>query len=822
MSDNKKQPENKKKSGIAQLFSRNKSSEDITDLTDTFKTEAKNDAIEEDTSPEQYSIDFDTPEVSDKSTDEITVLKEDIPVGENAFENEQTNTDDNTEKSRSHPDAGSTAVFTIAKENPTGTEHQELNLSELEDSAKSYFNATHTSEIDEKINELCKLADSGFEDRVIASDIPAPAVKKHDKQGKKKNKKARKDVVSNDDIELLSSLDKEPAVNGDANGETEPSDDEMLSAFGMKKYEQEEIEKRYSDIFTEDEPDAEYTDVHQDSIIIKELRGSCIKGFISVILTLIVTVLCGYFETAAGTAKSHPAIFEYGRYGVVFALSMLQLMFFAIIFNLDGVKRAFKGLVPSKMRPEGLTAITIVLCTLHTILSITLAGNNPGLVSYCTVGCLSLLFLSVNSFIKNYTCLTSFCIAASKKPKFSTTELDATSSEAGTFAKYLDPETAIFTVTKNSFIKDFFKKSSMSPKASRSCIKLALIGVAAGIVCGIISGFITSDIYRAVTVGFGVALAALPVNMLIATALPHLIYSLRASKTKTAFIGEAACDAYTEAGILSFDDTEVFPPRSVKVSSIRTYGDNRIDKVIIYMAKIFETLGGPLSFVFANSLQGTQDTVGSAQVIEHCSDGVRIKLDGKEILLGTSNFFRLFGISTPGDNIDESFLQSLGSIMYMSADGELAAKFYIKYTINAGFEDILKELYNAGICVGIKTFDPCINTSLVTGNLKGSNYPISVIKKVYDETSDVNDQGVGSIISLTGIHSFLGGFAALDKLRNLYRSNVIVGTVCALLSIIITSAVTLTGAVPTLSVSFFIVLQLVWCLPTIVFSALNK
>ena len=821
MSNNTNQPESREKSGNAELFS----DKSQTNSADSVTLE-QNCKPENQSTPDEKQVDFQpesTENLSD-STDDIIAKKSEIHVGDsdNASETDNAENENQESKSNSSSDNNSTAVFTFSKELPEGISHEELNLSELEDTAKSYFIENHSDSIEDKVNELCRLADAGFEEDEQVTQIQETLNTVPDTQNKNKKKKKKKDVISNDDMEMLAGIS-----NSDTSTHTSDNDEldeNLLSAFGMSEEKDSDFGNEYDSLFADDEPEVEYTDPLQETLIIKDLRSRAIKGILSVILTLAAVIFCGYFESAAGTSKAHPAIFEPGRYGIVYSLSMLQIMFFGIIFNLDGVKRAFLSLNPYKARPEGLTALTLIACTLHSVLSITLAGTNPSLKSYCTIGCLSLLMLSINSFIKSYTALTSFCIAASKKPKFSTKELDATSAEAGAFAKYLEQDTTIFTVSKNSFISGFFKKIFKAPNATLSSFKIAVFAVISGIVCGVLASiFGKNGIYGAVNVGFCVTLAALPVNMLLATALPHFISSLTATKSKTAFIGEAACDAYTEAGILSFDDTEVFPPNAVKVSSIRTYGENRIDKVIIYMARIFEKLEGPLSRVFANSVQGSNENIGEAQIIEHCKNGIRIKIDGKEILIGTSSFFKLFDIITPADNIDESFLQSLGSIMYMSVDGELAAKFYIKYTLNVDFENILKSLYDSGICVGVKTLDPCINNQLICGNLKGTNYPISIIQKELEESeTDVSDTTSGSIVTLTGIHSFLRGFISLDKLRSVYRSNTIVATGCSIISMAITAILTLSGSVSALGISYFIILQLLWCLPTVMFSFLNK
>ena len=57
---------------------------------------------------------------------------------------------------------------------------------------------------------------------------------------------------------------------------------------------------------------------------------------------------------------------------------------------------------------------------------------------------------------------------------------------------------------------------------------------------------------------------------------------------------------------------------------------------------------------------------------------------------------------------DDDMLETSGeaSIMYMVCDDVVSAKMYVQYTIDPDFEFALRRLYKAGICIGIKTFDP--------------------------------------------------------------------------------------------------------------------
>ena len=781
------------------------------------------------------------------------------------------------EEVNEQPASGDTVVFTFPKE-------KELDATELEGTAKDYYNATHSASIEDKVNELCRLADVGFDEDLSEENEEVKTPSYSEKELKKIKKNRRRGIVSDDDMVMLADAseseenfayeqmpkiteqvvmpepeknteqieedvkiytpddEKEDDVkvfdksdiaendeeqneeqdeeqNEEQDDESDEEEDVLIKALGKGK------SSKFFENMLENQPDAEYTERAQEGVILKGLRARAIKSTFSVILTVIVAAFCIYFETAAGTKSAHPSMFEPGKFGITYALSMLQLMFFGIIFNLEGMKRAFKGLRASRTSVEGFAAASCVVCTLHTLLSCIIASDNPNLVSLCSVGCIMLVFLSVNSFVKAYTSLTAFCVAASKAPKYSLGNLDKASLEARAFEKYLDSDTSVVTVEKSTFVKGFFKKINALPVSCAGGLKLIVPVTVIAVVAGIVKGVLAQDIYSGIVTFTTIALASFPANALVITALPFLSASAKAKKLQTAYIGEAASDSYRTVGVISFDDTEVFPAKSVKVSSVKTYGENRIDKVILYMAKIFDKLEGPLSYVFANSVHGMEEqNFVEAQIIEHFSDGISVKIEDREVLVGTGAFMRLYDIETPLDNIDESFMHSLGSIMYMAIDGTLAAKFYIKYAINRNFEQVLHSFYQAGICVGIKTLDPCITTELVNGSLRGSNYPVSVIKKhsQSDSMTNVNDNTESAIISLSGAHNFLKAFIKLDNLRNVYRSNSIISIFASIIGLVLSAFFCFAGVTSAVSLTFVVAFQLFWCIPTILFSLLSK
>lgn len=763
-------------------------------------------------------------EGEDFFTEAMVVEKESIEVNsEPEGENEKKS------------DKGDTVIFSLSKENNAESEisHEELTAADIEESAKEYYNATHADNIQDKVRRLQELANDGFADDEVPESELFSYEDNEDTQSSKndsKRKKKRRGYVSNDDMALLAEKEEvsntEKALddsNADAASEVEDEESSLFKLIGGEDTNSEEYLKKYEDLYASEDVEIEYTSREQEGSVLAALRKSAMSRFASVFITLIATVICAYFEIAAVTALPSPSLLKAGRFGVTYSMLMLQIMFVCIIFNLDGVKRAFKGLNPYNASFEAFSAVTIVACTLHSVSSVLLAGKDMSLRSYCSIGCLSLFMLSLNSFFKAQTTLRAFCVAASKKPKLSCKTLDRNSDEAEAFEQYLDTDSEIVTVLKSDFVEGFFKKIKRIPNAAGCSFKRICVFASISAVIGIIAGIIKGNAYAGISAFATAILTSLPVNSLLVTAFPFFKMSAKASDTQTAFLGEAVCDVYDDMNVISFDDTEVFPPKGVKVSSIKMYENHRIDKVILYMAKIFEKVRGPLSYVFENSVHDADENMGEAQIIGFYKGGIKAEIDGKTVLVGRDDFMLINELVPIEDNIDEGFKDSLGSIMYMAVDGTLAAKLYIKYSINNEFENILRSFYDAGICVAVKTLDPCVTTELVEAFLEGENYPFAVINKGGDgiPESSVEEKTNSAVISLSGIHSFLKGFIMADKLRNIYRINSAFGLASAVVGILF-GALSITGFAGEVGTAFMLVYQLIWCLPSLLISSFSK
>lgn len=110
------------------------------------------------------------------------------------------------------------------------------------------------------------------------------------------------------------------------------------------------------------------------------------------------------------------------------------------------------------------------------------------------------------------------------------------------------------------------------------------------------------SLFAALTAFMRVAATATPLTAFFMISLPVIAANRVGRKCSSALIGNAVGEEYADASVISFADTEVYPSNLVKITSIKTYGDYRIDMAVSDLARAFAFIGGPLSKVVSNML----------------------------------------------------------------------------------------------------------------------------------------------------------------------------------------------------------------------------
>ena len=534
---------------------------------------------------------------------------------------------------------------------------------------------------------------------------------------------------------------------------------------------------------------------------------------------IILTFLILYMELGTYTTERSPFL-RPGRYGIIYILADLQLLFFIVMLMGKSFINGVKSFVSFKLTADSVMAASVIASSLLCVVSL---FADPTRLDLRLFNLTSAAAASALALVKHLGCIKdkrAFLLIASKKPKFTTSSLSGNTGEAGEFYKYLDESSELFTVKKADFVEGFFARTNRRPAGEDIFNFLVPASFAASVVLFLVRYLIDGSLYGAFSDAIMLFTAATPITSFFMISLPVIAASIIAHKQKAAFIGNAVAEEYADASVLSFADVEAFRPHLTSISTIKTYGDYPVDKVLTRLGMLFNYIGGPLKTVTANMLDKlpTPDTI---RLVDSAADGLYIVMDGCDYYLGKRSYMRHCDFETPDEEDDAAYVRKSDSVMYMAINNTIVAKIYVKYGINEEFDELLRSMHKAGVCVGIKTLDPNINNELLQKNIRYKKCPIAILKGGKPEEMNETVEKVGSgIVSVSSLHTFLKMFILCDRARHATRSNGIINIAAVIMAILAVFFLSITGGAEAYGSGSVVLFQLLWLLPSVAMSFL--
>lgn len=567
-------------------------------------------------------------------------------------------------------------------------------------------------------------------------------------------------------------------------------------------------------------PAYEYVSRSQNSEIQELLTRAIRSSLVKLVIAFLLCMGILYMELADESLGIYTVYNLPGKYGMLYTLIDLQLMFFLVITLLDGIKKGAAGLFSGKPNAESVFFVSFVVASAHCVVTIFLdktASNGLYCLSCGAIGVVY-AFIKYLQCRKDYHC---FKVVASTRSKYVAEKLTGNTKEAEEFYKYLFDDSEIYTTRKTEFVEGFFRRLNTRPESeSINGFIIALSLTVAGVLFGL-TMYNGSTFYDAYTMFSQTLAFALPFSSFFIISLPVIAANRIGKRNGSAFIGNAVGEEYADASVISFSDTEVYPANLVKITSIKVYGENRIDKIINDLACVFSFVGGPLKAVTAGMIAGEVPAPQNPKLIESASDGICVVVDGREMFLGKRNYLRRYRFEAPYDDSDAAFEKKNGSIMYVTLNDTLTAKVYIKYTLNPQFNSLLKDLYKAGMCVGVKTTDPNITNSLIEQSVKYKKTPISILK--VGEVAEVEgerERTDSGIVVNASLHTFLKMFIVCDKVRHVTKANGIINLLSLTIAFFVAYFLAFTGQLLGLPSWYPVLFQLIWLVPVSIVSFL--
>lgn len=565
----------------------------------------------------------------------------------------------------------------------------------------------------------------------------------------------------------------------------------------------------------------EYASREQNNDVHVMLRRAVKKSALKTLACFLFTVLILILELAQADSGSLPAFLKQGRYGELYILIDLQLLLFCGLVMLGRLKNGAKGLISLKPNTDSLITVSFAITAIYSAVLLAVDPTSESLRLYSLPAATACLCRALTEYLccrKDYHC---FRVIAKKHKKYAALELSGVSPEAAEFARYLSPDSDIYTVKHTDFCDGMFRRVRKNTKSEQVLgFIIPVIMIMALVIFGILSwlGKPLLDAYAAATL---VVLISTPLTAFFMVTLPVVRINRIGRRTSSAFVGNSVAEEYADAGVLSFADTEVYPSKNIRVVSVKAYGNFRLDNIIPGLASAFSLIGGPLASVLANMVESDVTAPPDSRLTESAADGICMSVSGSEMHIGKYSYMRRNGIDAPLDNGDTAYEKKNGTVMYVAVDGKLAAKVYLIYRLSERFNSLLQDMYRAGLCLGVKTLDPNITDEMLKRDIKFKRCPITVIKcSRFGESTDCLDRVDSGIVTNGSLHTFLKMFVLCDKARHAIRSNIVITMADILLSTAAVCFFALTGSVFELTSIYALLFQLVWLLPVWILSLL--
>jgi len=560
----------------------------------------------------------------------------------------------------------------------------------------------------------------------------------------------------------------------------------------------------------------EFTEQQEYDEFAEHLRNQNFKTLCTAIWSFFAFLVLFYLESATFSRIFHPEFLKPDSvYGAIFLLVDIQLLLIASLISLSTLAKGAKGLFSGKPNRHTISLLTVLFSVVYAVILLVCGAKE-----YPLFGCVAAFFLfmdAIAGFLDAKRIHRTFRICGRQGEKLVASELGGESPEAEAFRDQLSGEPKFYSVHKADFIDGFFRNSRLPAKAERSFALTLLLSLLFSVGFAVFSYLKEPELVLTSSRFMTMAVMTMPLSAIFTISFPFSHLSRKAEKRDSAIISVAAAEQYSAADVVSFNDKEIFPPKSVKVTTIRTYGQTRIDKAILYAAMIFQKLGGPLSLVFKKTVSGVYSEISQDfDFLEITADGMCAKIDGKEIFVGNKNYLLSYDFGYTKDQMDDGFEARSGKIMYMVIGSELAAKFYVRYSISKRFKKTILALFKCGICPAVKTCDPNIDSDLFRTLLQNDRIPAGIIKTCEAmKDAPVKERSESGIVCTSTIANLLHTFSLCDSLRHLTRTGVVVKILSLLLGAGIVFFLYFIENLTKVSGLFVLIYQILWMIPVI-------
>ena len=217
---------------------------------------------------------------------------------------------------------------------------------------------------------------------------------------------------------------------------------------------------------------------------------------------------------------------------------------------------------------------------------------------------------------------------------------------------------------------------------------------------------------------------AMPLSMLLFTAIPTFVAGRTLMQNGCAVIGPGAVDEYRDVRALMFDAGQMFT--AYGSSQITVRGDSDIGTYMEKTRTLLRALGGTLSDIAGADDEQESEILPKIEIMSVGENGMTLYMDGVTcVMMGDYDYLAARDVRLPRRDMEKNYKKRKNStVIYIAFDGVFRVGYSVDYELRRDFLLRAKQLKNEGIEPVIVSYDPCINTETVNTRAKGSGITV--------------------------------------------------------------------------------------------------
>ena len=552
---------------------------------------------------------------------------------------------------------------------------------------------------------------------------------------------------------------------------------------------------------------------HDEEYILKNQKDEIKLGYAehrkNILIRLAIaggaTLLLLIYESIAFSGVALPWLFNQFKYPLAHSMISLQLLIIAVAVSLRAFSKGISDAFCLRSTPYSVSSVLILINVVYTVVVAIVQPENYALFNFS--GAFAAVLAIAYEYVMVLTEEKTFDAVSCYKDKFYALVED----DEGDRPFGGEPTLRAYST---DFNKNFFfrmKKRSSEYKYVSMLVPI-IVGVAA-VAFGVFA-IVTGNTPAAANTAMLVINFTLPLGVMGAYSLP-MYQIIKELGSKGAIVGQASVDKYDGTRFVTFDETELFPSIKTTHIDLKPSANRNILEVLGKTSKLFSAIGGPLS----RMVEAPDENINEygIEIKGIFDDGIAATVDSSEMLVGGRRFLEINNVDV---NAPSDYRDSDGSneILYVSIDGKLAARYYIKYVPDKDFVEAVNLLGAAGISVGIRTRNPGVNSRIIEKRCPEMKYKVYTVKSVSGEEKDLTSyQGAtDSGIVASGKAAALARPLVMSVLlKKYYKLDTYLRYASASIGVIIVVLFAAFGRVSELGSLSAIIYQVLWVVPSV-------